>query len=66
MGVEEAELALNAFLSVLKWYHCESGLIAKVPSIYTTADRASPELARPRKTSLAYQSLAETFQKLER
>jgi hypothetical protein len=34
LGVEEAELALNSFLAVLKWFHCESGLTPKLPSIY--------------------------------
>jgi RNA polymerase sigma factor (sigma-70 family) len=37
MGVEEAELVLNAFLSLLKWLYCESGLTAKLPSIYALA-----------------------------
>jgi DNA-directed RNA polymerase specialized sigma24 family protein len=36
MGVEEAEFVLNAFLSVLKWFHCESGLIPTLPSIYAS------------------------------
>jgi uncharacterized protein len=38
MGVEEAELVLNAFLSVLKWFHCESGLTPLLPSIYAGLD----------------------------
>jgi DNA-directed RNA polymerase specialized sigma24 family protein len=42
MGVEEAELVLNAFLSVLKWFHCKSGLIPKLPSIYAAAPGGKP------------------------
>jgi hypothetical protein len=34
MGVEEAELVMNAFLALLRWFYCESGLVPKLPSIY--------------------------------
>jgi hypothetical protein len=51
MGAEEAELVLNAFLSVLKWFYCESGLTTKLPSLYGSAppDRRAANAAGPAK-----------------
>lgn len=34
LSVEEAELSLNALLILLRWFHCDSGLVDKLPSIY--------------------------------
>ena len=35
IGVDEAELVFNALLSVLKWYYCESGLVPRLPALYS-------------------------------
>jgi tetratricopeptide (TPR) repeat protein len=51
LGAEEAESVLNGFLSLLKWFHCESGLTAKLPSLYGGAppDRRATSAAGPAK-----------------